>query len=1040
MKPKYHRFMRRAFPSLIVVPAIVQLAAAATFDPDTAGNILVPSNFSSVNGQAFTIIADGGTGTSFSAVIENGVIFTGDAGLQDGMRVSVAGYTITNSGSLSGNDDGLFSSVDITLTNNNLIEGINSEGVRASGGATSITNNAGATIRGGDDGIFLDTDGGTVNNSGQIIGLGNSYGINAYDNLVVVNRGLISGGASGIDAEVQAHVSNYSDITGTDSGVDLGFNGYIENITTIIGGSVTDAGSITSSTGDAVVAAAGANIVNGIAGVIEGNGDGADLGTDSFLTNTGGEITGINGYGVIAGSGASILNDNDVTGDGSFYQGQITGNIDGVSVGASSNIDNRGSIEGLNGNGVTIGDGVGIASTYSVNNTGEITGATNGIAGGTGTVIYTDGDITGTNGSGVTAGAGLNLQVDNDGDVSGNVGVTTTGGGASIGIEGSVRGTGGTALALGNTAGAGNSSIGLDGGEIDGDIIATGTGNSLNSSDGTVYGDISGVQQILVNPGDYLEIFGDISTPATITVGVSGDLSGSGTWQADVNLADNSAIYAALDNDYSAGVLDIAGNVNHAVGSHTYTAIKALQTITNNGTDAGLIRSTSGVYDATNATVDVASYNGEALRDGTYTIVEDAGGTIFGGGNVIEYYGREDAVLALYFAGSRINGAGSLVLDIDHGYGFLPGLSDNQQSAGGALDSFMASESGLGDGLSNDIALRSIIGELDYQDLDEVQNFLGTLVAPAEAALALTQSVVNSNYRINRLVQEHNAVARSSGGIVSVPVGMSAKDAPAAPAPVAGGRGNVWGSFSYDWQDYEGDDDGANDFDGEVASFTAGFDYRVAPNLILGFLLDGSKADLDGSGQATDIDSFRATIYGSWGSSTGLYSDFLIGYGDHDNDFTDATSIQALATIGYAMGDERFKHGPYAGLEYQNVDVDGFGVDNLLPIEVDGYEIDSFRGLIGYRVNANLGRFRPYASISYAHEFEDGKNHTDSSFGAASFRVEGGEQGSAILLTAGTGISLTSALTLDLGYRGEICVDSEGLDSHGGNIGLNWNF
>ena len=231
MKPKYHRRIRHAFPSLIVVPAILQLATAATFEPDTAGNILVPGNFSSINGQNFTIIADGGAGTSFTAIIENGVIFTSDAVLQDAMQVSVSGYTITNNGSLTGTDDGISSTVDITLENFGTIEGLASEGIITTGGFTSITNNAGGIIRGADDAVFFSTNEGQVINFGQIFGVNGSSGVSGQSSFQVVNFGLIDAESVGILGDQAIQVRNYKDITSGTHGVALGFQSSYQNIT-----------------------------------------------------------------------------------------------------------------------------------------------------------------------------------------------------------------------------------------------------------------------------------------------------------------------------------------------------------------------------------------------------------------------------------------------------------------------------------------------------------------------------------------------------------------------------------------------------------------------------------------------------------------------------------------------------------------------------------------------------------------------------------------------------------------------------------------
>lgn len=141
------------------------------------------------------------------------------------------------------------------------------------------------------------------------------------------------------------------------------------------------------------------------------------------------------------------------------------------------------------------------------------------------------------------------------------------------------------------------------------------------------------------------------------------------------------------------------------------------------------------------------------------------------------------------------------------------------------------------------------------------------------------------------------------------------------------------------------------------------------------------------------------------------------------------------------MGSEQVTHGPFAGLEYQQVDIDGFNHGGgPLQVQVGDHEIDSLRGLIGYRVNGNYGAFRPYASVAYAHEFEDGANTATASIGGSSFTVEGAEMNSSILVTAGFGYAFSERLVMDLGYRGDISTSSGGMTSHGVSLGLNFGF
>ena len=121
--------------------------------------------------------------------------------------------------------------------------------------------------------------------------------------------------------------------------------------------------------------------------------------------------------------------------------------------------------------------------------------------------------------------------------------------------------------------------------------------------------------------------------------------------------------------------------------------------------------------------------------------------------------------------------------------------------------------------------------------------------------------------------------------------------------------------------------------------------------------------------------------------------------------------------------------------------MDGYTQTGPFPINVSSLSVDSIRGLIGYRAEASYGQFSPYASVAYAHEFEDGSISTTASIpGGAAFRVNGGGLGSAILISVGTGYAFTPKLGLNIGYHGELAVSGDGMDSNGGYIGLNYSF
>jgi len=568
----------------------------------------------------------------------------------------------------------------------------------------------------------------------------------------------------------------------------------------------------------------------------------------------------------------------------------------------------------------------------------------------------------------------------------------------------------------------------------------------------------------------------------------------------------------------SIGLLMIAGDITHEIGgsflkntdlafpesSPTYIRVDINPgTEISEGYNSDLIVQTgeNSIYDMSGAEVWIApTHESAALTNGFYTIIDsqrnivgfDPETTKIGvvvknesvptdGGMAFRSemeaptsYVSYDTILGNYFSklhlanpesdgmhtirlrsgvgafGLAPSGLGTdLVLEIDYNFSDLPGLTKNQSAFGEALDEFIEEP-----GAYADEALNDLLQDVVNVDLPTAQAALATL--DPSSSFGVVQSVVNSNYRLHRLTQNHLAAVRG-GSQTSSEVGASSKDAKGgmtagAVTSTTTGRGNVWGTMSYDNQDFDGDLSEA-DFDGDTGSFTAGVDWLVAPQLILGLVFDGSKSDLDSDGSnSTDIDSFRAAVYGTWGGAMGFYSDFLVGYGDHDLDntkscalfgslssSTDASSLQAMWTAGYTMGDDQIKHGPFAGFEYQRADVDGYTQKGLIPISVDDYDVDSFRGLIGYRVDVNLGKFSPYAAVAYAHEFQDGSNRANASVGGVPFTVAGAEQSSAFLISVGTGYALTQALTLDLGYRGELAID-DGITSHGASLGLNYSF
>jgi subtilase-type serine protease len=985
MKPKYSQLFRKTLPLLIVLPAMLQQLHAATITPGPTGDVVVPSGNTPTNS---TVLASGGTSPTPTVTIASGAVLTGDPVLQDAIQVSAANYRIINSGSLSGQVQGIDSNgQSIIVTNSGSITGTTLEGIRALGGSTSITNNSTGSIIGSDDGVYFSTSGGTVINNGTIRGLTglNSDGVDAASTLTLTNAGTIAGNRHGILALADSVITNNN-------------NGTIQGLT-----------------GNGITAGNNATIVN----------------------NSGGTISSAN---ALTGEDAIQINFGTITNNGSLVSGTLVGDS-GIQIngGGASQITNTGTITGF--------QGINILGTAD-------------------DLVTNTGTITSTNGPAISLGAGTDVININDGSI----------------INGAIDG--GLGLDTLNFNGGATSSSDSTRNEVHGNvametITMNGTGSAFLGTFGNQsYG--ANTDAINLNSGS-LTLNANVSeltlggNPTIITTQANTLLGGTESWIANVTLNQAGIGAGQTPSNLSAnpaatiGTLTISGDVTQVGSGNWINYDVRPQSVTpvSGASAADIINHNGGTYDlGTASQIRIAPTDVNfAMSDGSYTVINSTSaiignlpvatlqfqggadngfvGTLTGGSNVM------NSVLVNEFTTvSRINGDSDLIFTIDHDYAGLSGLTRNQSSLGAAIDASVG---------STNILVQDFIAALDFSDLATVQATLASL--DPSNTMALASMAMNSNYRLHRIAQEHLAVVRS-GEETRTYTAADTRDAKG--GMVAGqtttssssSRGNFWGSVSYDSQDYEVSGNSA-DYDGNAGALTAGFDWRLAPDFVLGVMLDGSRGSYDGQGgDDSDVDSYRGAIYGTYGKSLGLYSDMLVGYGAHDFDNsrtlggilsgdgssdTDADSLQALLTVGYAMGDQRIKHGPYAGLEYQKLNVDGFDQAGLIPISVNDYDIESLRGLVGYRVSANLGTFRPYASATYAHEFEDGENGATSTFAGTPFTTRGAEQSSAILVTAGTGIALTDSLLLDLGYRGDIATD-DGLTSHGATIGLNYSF
>jgi outer membrane autotransporter protein len=481
-----------------------------------------------------------GVSTDDSTVTNTGMI-TGTGAASVGVRLNNS--TLTNGGAISGVGSGVYllggSSASNqagatisggtngvtgsgTLTNAGSITG--GTGVDLTGG--SLTNNAGATINGSNIGVHL-TSGAVANNgtlSGAVFGIDLGGGS-------ATNSGLISG-ASGAHLTAGS-LDNSGTIGGTAHGVDLA-GGTVTNSGAISGGTIgvdVTSGSLTNDAGKTISGAIGVHLTGGAAannGTISGIAFGVDLAAGGSISNLGTILaTGASGIGFNVGNGAGFTNAGAIT--------AVGGSGIGAQVGSGASFTNGGTVNG-GLNGVNLAGG---SITNAVGAT--IGGGTNGISvTGTNGIVTNAGTITGTLNSVAFTGTGTNTLILQTGSVlSGNA----VGNGAS------------TALVLQGSGVANNDFSGFTSLDLQASSIWT-----LNGTAAVGVSSVSGT--VVVGDGGH-------PSAALATAGMNLNsgamLAGQGTVSGNLSIATGAIVAPGLAMPFS--TLHVNGNASFASGS-----------------------------------------------------------------------------------------------------------------------------------------------------------------------------------------------------------------------------------------------------------------------------------------------------------------------------------------------------------------------------------------------------------------------------------------------------------------------------------------
>ena len=213
-------------------------------------------------------------------------------------------------------------------------------------------------------------------------------------------------------------------------------------------------------------------------------------------------------------------------------------------------------------------------------------------------------------------------------------------------------------------------------------------------------------------------------------------------------------------------------------------------------------------------------------------------------------------------------------------------------------------------------------------------------------------------------------------------------------------------------------------FDFDIIGVTAGVDYRLSKQFILGLALGymSTDIDLDSDGGGLDSDAYSVSLYGTYYVSDAFYIDSIASAGWTDNDVArtirynireltpDGVPTGAMVNVnqtasgdfdgrwvafsigtGYDFNFDALTIGPLIRFNYIHVDLDryeeqisGTGAGSGLALTVDDQDIVSITLVLGgqasYAISTPVGILLPYVRLEWEHEFEDDRRTITASF------------------------------------------------------------
>ncbi|AWI08176.1 hypothetical protein CKA38_01870 [Ereboglobus luteus] len=635
-------------------------------------------------------VANSGTiigGSNYAVLVNNGVadITNAAGGVIEGGIYAGGTTRVDNQGLMRG-ERGAVIGASSTLANTGTIDVTGTAVIFE--GAADFAN--GSLVRGGLIGVFLSA-GGTVANSGTIIG-GNDYAVLVNDgraeitNTGVIEGGIYAGGTTKVDnrglmrGERGAVIGASStlantgtiDVTGTavilEGAADFAneslVRGSIAGVHLAVGGTVTNSGTIIGTEAHGIEGGDNIIITNAVIGLIQGGTAGISLAGNGTITNSG-RIIGTNAasYGIRAGDTVTITN---TTG------GLVQGVLAGVHMQAGGTVENTGEIRGTRSSFISGGHGVlseNAAAHITNGVTGLMYGESAGLALTAGGVVINSGSIISSgifnaDAAGVRGGGAPVLLTNNATGL-----ISSSRNGVQLDAGGEITNRG---VIKGDEYAVTNVNVPMLVSNTDGGLIRGFRGGVLLQAGGTVLnsGTIEGVTGIhAINTGATItNAAGGLIRGGTLGIRMQtgGEVTNSGTIIGGAITGISSRDAARITNNATGliqggrfgiflgagGTIANSGTIlAEGIPGQSYASgIESEEeaTITNNaggliqGADAGVMLAYGGTLANSGTIIGLADV-GVSNEEGRTVVTNLAGGVILGGDYAIDLLGDDEA-------------------------------------------------------------------------------------------------------------------------------------------------------------------------------------------------------------------------------------------------------------------------------------------------------------------------------------------------------------------------------------------------------------